>query len=517
MLCFFCVSTAHAEFVEYYNYTIDEEGDTTLVIVASFDTLAMQLRAEIQQSPLGTAVETSDLTGKGGGYLTGEVTVSVTGDNGQSVSLTSQFVYLPFYGPAHAEIVDVDFNFPAVEQTGPVITIFLQEFIKVEGLVNTSVNTQTGETQTTADVSITTPLGSRKDLTFSESVTSSKEGVETKQSVALELESKDGTSTLQGKISITENAFGEKSGKLEGRAAVSDSGVAVGATLGIDVSTDTTTVTGRLFGLYNLGESTVFDFWLGGWLGGLTTGCESGIGLGHRLYSDLWGKVGASRNTTENSTFFHLQFYTKFWALTHSGSKTRPPVAMSESPPGLYFRGTSQSTFCCPDTSSCVEQTELTREVPASSCETFGMVYGCSFQPSDPNSLSETMSVSCQSTPGRRGKEKIRDIPKVEAREPMPTRDGSQGGRYLSTSPNPFNPETRITFETFAEEHVAVQIYNVSGRRVRALASRVFPSGRNHVTWDGRDDSGKPVAGGVYFIVLKGKEWHATGRAVLLK
>lgn len=517
VLCILCASTAHAEFVEYYNYTIDDEGDTTLVIVASFDTLAMQLRAEIRQSPLGTAVETSDLTDEGGGYLSGEVTVSVTGDGGQSVSFMSQFVYLPSYGPTHTEIVDADFNLPAVMQAGSANMILLQQFIKVDTQITTNVDTQSGETETTTEVIISTPLGIRTDLTFKESVTTSKEGVETKQSVELELESKDGTSMLKGDFSLSESTSGEKTGSFNVEAAVSDSGLVAGARVGIEKTSDETTSNIYLFALYRLIGSAAARFWLDYRSGADLDRYLFGGSLIGRLDDDVSGEIGFEHDAVENRTSFILGLRYGFWAATVTDGKVRPLAAMSQSPPGLNFRGTSQSTFCCPDTNSCVERAELTREVPANNCEAYGMVYGCSFQPSDPNSLSESLSVSCQSPPGHRGKEKIRDIPKVEGREPLPDLEGAQGGRYLSTIPNPFNPETRITFETFAEEHVTVQVYDVSGRRVRALASAVFPMGRNHVIWDGRDDAGNPVAGGVYFVVLMGKGWRATGRAVLLK
>jgi flagellar hook assembly protein FlgD len=83
--------------------------------------------------------------------------------------------------------------------------------------------------------------------------------------------------------------------------------------------------------------------------------------------------------------------------------------------------------------------------------------------------------------------------------------------------PNPFNADARIVFEHAIDERVEVDIYDVSGRRVRSLASKEFPAGRNDVMWDGRNDRGDPVAGGVYFVMVTGGQWRATGRALLLK
>jgi hypothetical protein len=47
-----------------------------------------------------------------------------------------------------------------------------------------------------------------------------------------------------------------------------------------------------------------------------------------------------------------------------------------------------------------------------------------------------------------------------------------------------------------------VTLHDVSGRRVRTLASGSYPAGYQRAVWDGRDDSGRPAASGVYFLRL---------------
>lgn len=64
--------------------------------------------------------------------------------------------------------------------------------------------------------------------------------------------------------------------------------------------------------------------------------------------------------------------------------------------------------------------------------------------------------------------------------------------------PNPFNPLTTITFELKQSENVKLDIYNTLGQRIRSLVDRSIPSGRHMVRWDGTNDAGIPVAGGVY-------------------
>ncbi len=64
--------------------------------------------------------------------------------------------------------------------------------------------------------------------------------------------------------------------------------------------------------------------------------------------------------------------------------------------------------------------------------------------------------------------------------------------------PNPFNPSTVIGFTLARPARVRLGVYAADGRKVRELAAGEFPAGRHSVTWDGRDDTGNPVASGVY-------------------
>jgi hypothetical protein len=54
-------------------------------------------------------------------------------------------------------------------------------------------------------------------------------------------------------------------------------------------------------------------------------------------------------------------------------------------------------------------------------------------------------------------------------------------------------------------DRVEVRIYDVGGRLVRALADRWFATGEHDVVWDGLDDAGAPVRGGVYFSRVKSR------------
>ena len=66
--------------------------------------------------------------------------------------------------------------------------------------------------------------------------------------------------------------------------------------------------------------------------------------------------------------------------------------------------------------------------------------------------------------------------------------------------PNPIREAAAITFTLSHDATVAVDLYALSGRRVRHLEARPLPAGFAQVAWDGRDDGGKPVANGTYLF-----------------
>jgi hypothetical protein len=68
---------------------------------------------------------------------------------------------------------------------------------------------------------------------------------------------------------------------------------------------------------------------------------------------------------------------------------------------------------------------------------------------------------------------------------------------FLEVSPNPIQSSTRIRFAMTGSVDRA-QIYNIHGQRVRTLFEESITG--NAVTWDGRDDAGERVFGGVYFL-----------------
>jgi len=83
--------------------------------------------------------------------------------------------------------------------------------------------------------------------------------------------------------------------------------------------------------------------------------------------------------------------------------------------------------------------------------------------------------------------------------------------------PNPFNASTVISFSLPRPAEAAVIVHDVLGRRIRALVDQSFPAGKHSVVWDGTDDQRRPVASGVYFMVLRSGPELRVQKSVLLK
>jgi hypothetical protein len=83
--------------------------------------------------------------------------------------------------------------------------------------------------------------------------------------------------------------------------------------------------------------------------------------------------------------------------------------------------------------------------------------------------------------------------------------------------PNPFNPSTTISYEILNPLHVTLTVYDAAGKVVRRLLDDRQRDGMHSVSWDGRDDRGRPVSSGVYFYRLSAGERSESRRMILLK
>jgi hypothetical protein len=83
--------------------------------------------------------------------------------------------------------------------------------------------------------------------------------------------------------------------------------------------------------------------------------------------------------------------------------------------------------------------------------------------------------------------------------------------------PNPANAQIELVYELPSAQPVALVVSDILGRRVRVLVDQLQEPGIHRLVWDGRDDSGRPAASGVYTALLRAPAAALTQRLVLLR
>jgi flagellar hook assembly protein FlgD len=62
-----------------------------------------------------------------------------------------------------------------------------------------------------------------------------------------------------------------------------------------------------------------------------------------------------------------------------------------------------------------------------------------------------------------------------------------------------------------------VAIYDLKGRQVRSLDAGGADPQDLHLTWDGRDSTGAPVASGIYYVRAVGRDVDLTKKVMLVR
>jgi glycerophosphoryl diester phosphodiesterase len=83
--------------------------------------------------------------------------------------------------------------------------------------------------------------------------------------------------------------------------------------------------------------------------------------------------------------------------------------------------------------------------------------------------------------------------------------------------PNPFNPVTTLKYTIKHAGHVTLFVYDLRGRKVAELVNQRLNPGSYQLTWDGRDQTGIPVASGVYFYKISTGNFTATKKMTLIR
>jgi hypothetical protein len=83
--------------------------------------------------------------------------------------------------------------------------------------------------------------------------------------------------------------------------------------------------------------------------------------------------------------------------------------------------------------------------------------------------------------------------------------------------PNPFNPNTTISFGMKEAGYVKVTVFNSRGQVVRTLVDTKKDAGYHQVVWNGRDNNNHALASGMYFYRMEANGFAETKKALLMK
>lgn len=85
----------------------------------------------------------------------------------------------------------------------------------------------------------------------------------------------------------------------------------------------------------------------------------------------------------------------------------------------------------------------------------------------------------------------------------------------LQAAPNPFNPQTTITFELPGSSHATLDIYNIRGQHVKRICDRHLSAGKHSFVWDA--SASRPASSGVYLARLTAGGKAVTSKLILMK
>jgi|GEM_PF-6299505 len=108
---------------------------------------------------------------------------------------------------------------------------------------------------------------------------------------------------------------------------------------------------------------------------------------------------------------------------------------------------------------------------------------------------------------------RVRGVGVPEIPEPPEQRRVQLRGNY----PNPFNPETSISFSLAEAGPVTLEIFNSRGQHVKTLFDGYMTEGEHTILWNGRDEAGWETGSGVYFYRIRQGKYTSNGKMILMK
>ena len=82
----------------------------------------------------------------------------------------------------------------------------------------------------------------------------------------------------------------------------------------------------------------------------------------------------------------------------------------------------------------------------------------------------------------------------------------------LSNYPNPFNPETTISFSFPKSDNISLEIFNIKGQLVETLITDYREAGKHSIIWDAKN-----INSGIYFYRLQTADFTEMKKCILVK
>ncbi|MEW5925150.1 MAG: T9SS type A sorting domain-containing protein [Candidatus Zixiibacteriota bacterium] len=83
--------------------------------------------------------------------------------------------------------------------------------------------------------------------------------------------------------------------------------------------------------------------------------------------------------------------------------------------------------------------------------------------------------------------------------------------------PNPFNPQTIISYDVPVATHVSIEIFNILGQKIVTLVDEEKVPGSYEVIWNGNDYAGQRVASGIYLYNMRAGDFVDSKKMMLMK
>ena len=108
-------------------------------------------------------------------------------------------------------------------------------------------------------------------------------------------------------------------------------------------------------------------------------------------------------------------------------------------------------------------------------------------------------------------------IPSLVAVDPGQTPREGLTLRLDEPSPNPLVHESVVAFELPEARNVRLAVYDAAGRVMKTLANGSLEAGQYRRVWDGRDDAGRSVATGLYFLRYEAGDFRAWRKIAVVR